>query len=407
MQKSIKIFVGIVLTFSLSFMCLGYAALTDELAIEGSASVEAIVVIDYLHVSSARIVGGSSGDYVGQMSGSTDAANPMGWVILNLDFTKSLTKTVNLTITNSNPTLKYAFYQPQCVAAYSGTTATFGAAVNSGITCGTLNSQGLVVGGTTITSGNSISNISVTVTSSEAVTTTVILQMVFGFEGEADKEEAESQATIKNALEKLKEALNTPAMYNELVSEMKDNAILGIGGDYVGNVVGAQDSDTDLIKEIFGDTLKSVTFMEGQEGKECTVMIKKKNVTSKFSNPNDAHEFVLYLTTQTPSDYSRGTEISVYAVTFAYSSDSQQWIQHGDIYLGTAETNAYSGTIGSTSFNTETWIVKTTQNFTGKLIDGREYHYSVQYKAPSGSIFNRDPGFEIEDCISAYENAVG
>lgn len=398
MIKQLKIFVAVVLLFSFSFMFVGYAQLTDTLTIEGTVNVEAHVVIDYLHVSEASIVNATANDAVGTIDGSKDSSNPMGWAILNLDFTTSLTKTVRLTVKNNNPTIKYMFHEPRVVSTYGGGDAEFTVEIKSGITPGQLNQQGLVYGGSTIAAGAEISNIEVTITSSAAVNTALTLQMVFGFEGEEDKAEAESQATIKNALIKFQEALNDDVMYDRIVNQMD---IVSWQNNYVGNVVGSNADDSALIKEIFDDTLNKVSFTDGEEGQECTVMIKKKNVTSNYRNPNDNHEMVLYLTTHDPSEYSSGTEIAVFAVCFAYSSTTGQWFQHGDIYSGIASTNNYEGTSGSTSFNTESWVINRAQTFTGVVNGTQNYNYTI---TPTSGWFG-GLNFGIDKCVSAFENA--
>lgn len=397
MTKQVNIIVAVFLLLSFSFLSIGYAEVTDTLAIEGEATVEGRIIYDYLYVSEASIVGGSTNDAVGTLDGSKDAANPMGWAMLNLDFTTSLTKTIRLTVQNNNPTIQYMFHEPRVVETYAGSGAEFTVEIKSGITPGQLNQAGLVYGGSTIASGAAISNIEVVITSNTAVNVAVTLQMVFGFEGEEDKQEAESQATIKNALTKFQDALNNAEMYTRIVDQMGE---VSWQNNYVGNVVGSKAADSELIKDIFGDTLNAVSFTDGAEGQECTVMIKKKNVTGSYRNPKDTHEIVLYLTTHDPSDYSSGTEIAVFAVCFAYSSTTKQWFQHGDIYSGIASTNNYAGTSGSTSFNTESWVINKEQTFTGVINGNQNYTYTI---TPSRGWFGYD--FGIDDCVSAFEKA--
>lgn len=398
MQKHTNIFVSIMLFIAVAFSCIGYAQVSDDFMITGTASAEAVVVIDYLYVSDAVIVDPVSGDTVGTTGGSQDPASPKGWVMLDLDFTASQTKTIKLSVTNANPTVSYSFYQPQCVDAYTSTGTTYTVAVTSGITCGTLNSQGLVVGGTNIIpGGGTINNIYLTITSSKATKASVILQMIFGFKGEADKQEAENQATVKNALERFRIALNTPVMYDAIITEMRSNGTLGIGGNYVGNVVGSGGSDTELIENIFGDTLQKVSFSEGGVERTCTVMIKKKDVTSKCSGD----EMVLLITTEDPTEakksslFSKGGLIQVFAIVFAYDSANSQWNQYGDMYSGDANVNAYNfPNYGNDSFDTETWRVLNNQTYT-VTVEGREVKYTVYD--------NND----ISTAIEYYESAVG
>ena len=80
MQKHTNIFVSIMLFIAVAFSCIGYAQVSDDFMITGTASAEAVVVIDYLYVSDAVIEDPVSGDTVGTTGGSQDPASPKGWV---------------------------------------------------------------------------------------------------------------------------------------------------------------------------------------------------------------------------------------------------------------------------------------------------------------------------------------
>ncbi len=126
-------------------------------------------------------------------------------------------------------------------------------------------------------------------------------------------------------------------------------------GRYIGNLTGADADDLALMDALFGDTL---TFpIDGKE-EPITVMVKEKNVVGSSDL-----DMVLYITGDKLS--ATYTYVPVYAVVFSKNADGV-WEQQGDIFAGEARTNNYSGTYGSGSFDTETWRSK--QVYYGKAV---------------------------------------
>ena len=103
-------------------------------------------------------------------------------------------------------------------------------------------------------------------------------------------------------------------------------------------------------------------------------MVKYKNVTDNYQNPNNNREMVLYLTTEDPttkkasSIFSKGGTITVFAVVYVYDQETKQWIQYGDAYKGDANVNKYDfPNYGNDSFDTESWRVLNNQTFSIKV----------------------------------------
>lgn len=421
-MKLTKILVTAVVLLCFSFTCIGYAALTDELTITGAVTVEAPPkVIDYLHVSGATIQSATSNDSVGEMDGSSDLTNQFGWVVLNLDFTSATEKTVALELTNLS-SARLAYYKTE-YSVTDGTDSIDSISV-SGLTVdedgdgdhlnGGYNPTEKLVGVLdetklentneyVIQQGATYTGASVTLTSSAARVVQLTVKVYYGAPTNADRTNLENDATLNAAIGRLVTSLNDPTedsngdtLFDRMEDVMGENGVLGWllhNGDYVGNVVGAggESDDNALIDEIFGETLNAVVFGDDKP-QECTVMLKKENVDGVSGN-----EIVLYMTTVDTSKYDDGTtrpngsEIPVYAVVMKLNSENK-WEQYGQVYKGTATTNAYTGGSGNTSFHTGTWRADGDQTFVTVESDGSRKTYTVADNAT------------ISTCMTRYKN---
>ena len=139
-------------------------------------------------------------------------------------------------------------------------------------------------------------------------------------------------------------------VYNELIKHMES----GGTGAYIGNLNGADNDDKALLTALFEGEL---TFDIGGEEVPVTVLVKQMNVY----DTSDA-EMVLYITAD---DLSRSrTDAPVYVAVFTQNA-SKEWVQVGDIYSGEAPVCDYTtgSTWGSGSFNTDNW--ESTQAYYG------------------------------------------
>lgn len=408
-MKKIKVWVSALLLFAMLFSGAGYAAITEELTITGSAKYELAHIINYLFVSKAEISGATSSDKVGTMDGSTDLTNQFGWVLLTLDFTRTTTKTVNIELTNASA-VRLGYYKYELAPVNSQHNSSNFTTTLSGITIDThsggYNETTKLVGvpsqyhnstnSYVIQSGNSYSGGSVTISSDVKAVVEVYLKFYYAPISAQEQGELEGEESINAASDKLTDVLNSvigaPKTYDQLIQQMKDASYQD---NYVGNVVGAGDSDEKFVNAVFGDALNSVSF-NGTQGRPCTVMIKKENVTSAFSGD----EIVLYLTTDDPSNPKNVTTSGIlgtkYIEVFAivYVNNSGSWQRYGDVYRGEAYTNNYNGGLGGTknSFNTDSWRVLDSQSFITLESDGTKKRYTVS---------DND---DIGECISAYNS---
>ncbi len=434
-MKLTKILVSAVVLLCFSFTCIGYASLTDELTVSGAVSyTPPPKTIDYLYVSGATILDEGSNDKVQSMDGSTDYTNQKGWVSLTLDFTTSDTRTVEIELTNLS-IANLAFYQLECM----GATATVDSA---DLVAGEFNSETnlvevqeeyiaeneanqqtnkcIIVG-----NGGMHSGITVTVKSDSAAVLNVMISFLHAPFTKAAQDDIIGNATLNSAIAMLLASLNmdevrtdyTDAKHNgktpfdAIVDEMSENTYgWGQGGDYVGNVIGAGlgSTDSNLIKDIFGDTLDSIALGEEKE-KPCTVMLKHEDIThanteefertwyGTYRAVNPIDEMTLYMSTTDPSKYDDGTarpngsSIPVWAVVLYQDRETGTWAQYGDIYKGTATTNAYTAGGGNNSFDTGTWRADGVQTFAVIMEDDTRPTYTVSDNS------------NIKSAIRAYE----
>ncbi len=149
--------------------------------------------------------------------------------------------------------------------------------------------------------------------------------------------------------------LNDPDRYGELFDAFNE-AYSERGLTVLGNV----GDDKELFDSLFGTELTL-------DGKDVTVMIKRENVDGKSSG--DAYpggpsgcDYTIYVTTED----AEGTP-TVYAVSYTKESDGT-WVQIGELYEGTVSVGKYTDSNGKTydSINVDTWeaVPKTYTVFT-------------------------------------------
>ena len=196
---------------------------------------------------------------------------------------------------------------------------------------------------------------------------------------------------------KFLQILNTESTYNQLLDILDDkfDGVNDWSSNYVGNVAGAAagafSADSVAVNALFQNHLQMT--IDG-ELKEVTVIIKHEDVdwdqatgdSYIATHPNggtyaaDGCEMTLYLTIDELDD--PGAYVTVYAMVFtidrdywgsgAYTSD---WYRAGNVFIGTAEVSDYDGTPGGTgSFRTTTWWPKANVDY--ELVPG--YHFEIQ-----------------------------
>ncbi|MBQ8350700.1 MAG: hypothetical protein IJY20_01485 [Clostridia bacterium] len=202
-----------------------------------------------------------------------------------------------------------------------------------------------------------------------------VLHFVFKPFQEIDPDQ--TTAAVEGALEKFKKILNTPYEYQALIDEMADNYSGGWGGStntltYVGNVAGSKAEDTETLELLFDGQLK--INLDGKDT-DVTVMVKRENVDGDESTgcsysytswgserTVNGCEMTLYMTSAQYKDengnwlLSNGDDVIVYAAVFTRQGDGE-WYQVGGMYKGETTVNGYEAPwySGSGSFNTDNW----------------------------------------------------
>lgn len=381
MNRISKIAVLLVLSLSVCFLCVGYAALSDRLDVIGYADVPKPKTV---HVSSAKEdVGVSNADgevtYFGGVNAVDDHA---GLLNVSVDFSGGDVFVLNVTIDNNTD---YDF-------VYLGAEAPTveGDTLNTGFT---FNADGLVEDtnneyGTSLPSKSSIS-FTLAIYKGSLTEAEAALRFSFGYASEKDKD----KAVVDNAIDAFLTALNNKetdadgdTVYDNLLDEMAAEADKKHSTDYIGNVVGSASGDSAFINDIFtvenpdGTVTNCLKVKINDVETNVTVMVKDKNIDYAHDSSGNViyngnnptfdtsdNELVLYMTPETinASSFLGGnsnTKVTVYVVVFT-RDNGDDWVQRGDMYEGKANANLYytpgnySGflTYKCDSFNTETW----------------------------------------------------
>jgi len=189
-----------------------------------------------------------------------------------------------------------------------------------------------------------------------------------------DKADVED-VVARTAVDRFGEILNTPADYSTLTGAMNAHGNASTL-TYIGNVVGANSSDSNTIKRLFGEEFMSMDLDGDGKTEPITMMIKRENLDGN-NTTGDSYtytssgwwgetttetvhgvEMTLYITAQSLSGVGRGDDIVVYAATFTKYEGSDKWVELVPLTKGRADANNYStGAWGTAnSFNTDTWI---------------------------------------------------
>jgi hypothetical protein len=142
---------------------------------------------------------------------------------------------------------------------------------------------------------------------------------------------------------------------------------------YIGNVAGANDSDSAFIESMFTKEFLTMDLDGDGKSEPITLMIKRENLDGDNSTGDEytystwlgkqtvrGAEFSIYIT----SEGFNSSVLTVYAATFTKLQGGNEWIEVVPLTKGTAKANNYSGWGSSNSFNTDTW-----ESLDGKTMD--------------------------------------
>lgn len=339
-----KAMLGIALSFMICFACLGYAQLTDNLTINGTADSAPPEKVFITAVTTSGTNGGNA------------TVNSFSDTVVN--------SMVNLG-SSANGTAKFT------VTVYNNTNTVYG--YNAMIyTVGefTYDNENIKVEPdierrTEVAPGEYLTfEVNVSYVDTKNITDTVLNSVItYEFLPLEDIPEDEGEIAVSGVLEQFKKILNNevngnPNSYGQLITQMYDNSNNDrYTPDYIGNVEDASNADKELLENLFQGQLS--LNINGTDT-PVTLMIKEKDVDGNTANGD---EMTIYMTTDdlqksNNSWFSAPEYAPVYAAVFRKTTlddGTLKWVQVGDMYLGSAEIKQYNGYRGSGSFDTDNW----------------------------------------------------
>ena len=340
MKRTVILLWSALLSFMCCFACIGYAQTSKDLTVRGEAQA-----LPPLEVFITGVTGKEA-------NGAGGTVNSFAGTVVN--------STTNLG-TNKDGTVTYT------VTVYNNTGETYG--YNAMIyTVGeyTYDNEAITVTPhierrTEVEHGKYLS-FDVTVAYKAGVSADTVLNSVIHYEFLPldDIPEDEGAIAASGVLSQFERILNNkineiPQSYQQLTDQMAAyQANDRYNESYIGNVVGASDADKALLLDLFqGQTHLNINGTDTH----VTIMIKNEAVDGNNANGN---EMVLYMTTDDLQKSSswRTEYAPVYAAVFTKVTNADgktEWIQKGDMYLGSCTIKQYSGYSGSGSFDTDTW----------------------------------------------------
>lgn len=370
MKKLKKILLGIALSLMSCFLCVGYAQFSVPLTVKGSAEAgppRAVIITDVTYSGS---------------SGSSAVINGFNKTVLNTKTTLARSRNAKLTYTIT------VYNNTDQVYAYDSMIYTEGALTYDNTN---IKVEPDIKKGTQVQPGHYLTfNVAVSYVNGWWIQNTVLNSIItYQFKLPDEISDNEGDAAVKGALAKFKEILNTPEDYKTLTDSMDDNfdGRYDWTGTYIGNVTGAQSeniSDSQIVETLF-DGLLTLT-INGSDT-PVTVIIKREPVDNNEKTGNqyvysinnnqtviNGCEMTLYMTAENLYSYDYQDLVPVYAAVFTVAQDANgnptgEWYQVGDVYLGKAKVNAYSGEYSNGSFDTGTWrLVGSNGNTTNQTI---------------------------------------
>ena len=366
MLKQMKIFVSIALSCIFIFTAIGYAALTDSLAMKGTVSVE---IPEGLFITEIRTKGTPSGldiytvDFI-EYSTTVDT------LLSKSNDSNAGSVTYIITVYN-NTRYEYAYrglyYQSNLSGYHNNLVSTKNDNSKIGVVTAFPNGK--------IVQPGEYLEFEVTYTLGSSRTTFParnsfknLLNFQFGINVESQ------EAAIDAVLAKFLNILNTKTTYDELVDKIDDkfDGNQEWTSNYIGNVSDAVDADSMTVETLFAGQLNMV--INGNTT-PATVLIKHENLDNnpltgdsysvKYNNQStpttyEGCEMTLYLTTD-PLTRANG-QAPVYVAVFTCDRDENgniisDWYIVGDTYLGKAPIVGYRGENGGTgSFVTDNWV---------------------------------------------------
>lgn len=419
MKSWTKASICIGLSLMFCFMSIGYAALTDDLSIWGTAKVDipsGLFIID-ISEGTASNLDKHQAEYleytttIDATQSRTNSGNRTGSV------------TYTVTVLN-NTKLSYSYrdiYFQTNLSEYNGNATYQEGWGNNRKTYSYINNEGTsnkridvdtyFPNGKIVQPGKKLTfEVTYTVGTGMDARTDWRTLINFQFGINVDGEEK----ALEIVEEKFLNILNTTSTYNELF-DVLDNKFDGRDwtSNYIGNVKDSTSADSAALNTLFAGHLQITV---GNQEMDATVLIKHENIDG---NENTGDDYTAYYGNQSYSGYgcemtlyltvdpltASGHYVPVYAVVFtcekgADGKPAGDWYRIGDTYYGEADVVAYNGDTGTGSFVTDRWNTRTS---TYNVVDGYSYNISGTQYNFSGYSYSIGEDRPIEEVLMAYD----
>ncbi len=178
----------------------------------------------------------------------------------------------------------------------------------------------------------------------------------------------------QTAVDRFKAILNNEAFdgsYQYLEDAMDNRSGLNKASavTYIGNVVGANSTDSKTIKTLFTEEFLSMDLDGDGKTEPITIMIKRENLDGNSATGDsytytswgrqytvNGADMTLYITSENLNNVSSGKPVTVYAASFTKLPGADTWTELVLLTKGTANANNYDGYGSANSFNTDTWV---------------------------------------------------
>lgn len=381
---------GIVIILMSTFMCLGYASLTDDLKVDATASFQ---IPQGLFITNIKVKGSSNIDhqtaeYI-QYSTTVDATidkkddtvtSSGGWRPTQTTTKYTGTVTYEITVYN-NTQYEYAYR-----GLYYQKTEFNNSQVATAANDGKLGVVTAFPEGSIVAPRESLT-FTVTYSVGKNLSGTTDWHTLLNFQFGINVDSIDAAANI--VLDKFADILNTSSTYLQLVDVLDDkfDGQQEWTSNYVGNVGNAVDNDMMTVETLFAGQL---TMMVNGKAQKAWVIIKHENLdgdentgddyTVRFNQYGDITykgcEMTMYMTVDQLD--KANSWAPVYATVFTRDKDANgnnigEWYKLGDTYYGEANVVGYKGESGGTgSFVTDNW-----RSFSSSYKVTDNYSYNV------------------------------
>ena len=374
MKTWTKAMLCISLSLMCLFTCIGYAALSSDLQIQGTAKID---IPEGLFIVGIKTKGTNNTDVntVSYIEHSTTVNS-----IVSRKSNNSGSVTYEITILN-NTDREYAYRGLYYMSTYGNNSYVSESKANNKLAVETSIAKG------TIVAPKEKLTFQATYTIGKNISSSLSLDTLLNFQFGINVDSIDQAYDIVH--HKFLDILNVSSTYEQLV-EVLDDKFDGNQtwtSNYVGNVGNAVDNDMMTVETLFAGQL---TMMVNGQAQKAWVIIKHEDVDQNELTGDDytlnytqygeiTHkgcEMTLYMTVD-PLETARGWA-PVYVTVFTCDRDEQgntisDWYQIGDSYYGQANIVGYRGEDGGTgSFVTDNW-----KSYASTYEVTSDYSYSV------------------------------